>query len=256
MVSPPSHSAILRAVMPEDSDFLCGGWIWDAVLRELRFHARTRKGWKDEPEQVERLRTVSSVTWHRWSQAPMQTATGQAMSSNMSRIVVAYEGGGDLTINETDRACAEKLAGAIAEAYGLEVVAEGAPGGRQPGNLPSRDEMGRLVTRSGKVEVTLDETTREIVETRRRFPFGKSRRSVSFAEVRRLELTLEVQGSLETFTLWALLGPEEEPGTGPSGRLAIASYQGYEGWADPEEWREFAREMGRSLRVEVTGADA
>ncbi len=242
--------------MPEEHDILCGGWIWDTVLRELRFHARTRKGWKDEPEQVERLQTVRSVTWHRWSQAPMQTATGQPMSSNMSRIVVAYEGGGDLTINETDRACAEKLTGAIAAAYGLQVVEEGAPGGRQPGTLPSRDEMGRLVTRSRRGEVMFDETTREIVETQRRFPFRKSRRSFSFAEVRRLELTLEVQGPIETFTGWAHVGPEEEPGTGPSGRLPIASYQGYEGWADPEEWREFAREMGRSLGVEVTGADA
>ncbi len=65
-----------------------------------------------------------------------------------------------------------------------------------------------------------------------------------------------MKGPFETFTLWALVGLEEEPDTGPSGRLAIASYQGYEGWADPEEWREFAREMGRSLGVEVTGADS
>ena len=235
--------------MPEDRDFLCGGWIWDAVMRELRYHERTRKGWKDEPEQVERLRPVSSVTWHRWSQAPTQSSTGEMVSSSHSRVVVAFEGGGDITLNEADRECAGKLAGAIAEAYGLSVVEEGAPGGRQPGNLPPRDEMGRLVTRSGKVEVTFDETAREIVETRRHFPFRKSRRSVSFAEVRRLELTLEVGGSLEIFTLWALVGVEEE-------RLPIAAYRGYEGWADPEEWREFAREMGRSLRVEVTGADS
>ena len=67
--------------------------------------------------------------------------------------------------------------------------------------------------------------------------------------MRRLELTYEVEGPTETFTLWALVGTEEE-------RLAIASYQGYEGWAEPEEWREFAREMGRSLGVDVTGADA
>jgi hypothetical protein len=233
--------------MPEDSDFLCGGWIWDSVLRELRYHERTRKGWKEEPEQVERLPAVRSVTWQRWSQAPMQTATGEVMPASLSRVVVAYEGGGDLTLNENDRECAGKLAGAIAEAYGLEVVEEGAPGGRRTGNLPPRDEMGRLVSRSGRVEVTLDETTREIVETRGRFPFGRSRRQLSFAEVRRLELTYEVKGALETFTLWALVGPEEE-------RLAIASYQGYEGWADPEEWREFAREMGRSLGVEVSEA--
>jgi hypothetical protein len=235
--------------MPEDSDFLCGGWIWDPVMRELRYHERTRKGWKEEPEQVERLPAVRSVTWHRWSQAPMQTATGQVMPSNLSRLVVAYESGGDLTLNENDRDCAGKLARAIAEAYGLEVEEEGAPGGRQPGNLPARDEMGRLVSRSGRVEVTLDKVAGEIVEARRRFPFGRSRRRFSLAEVRRLELTYEVKGPLETFTLWAVVGPEEE-------RLAVASYQGYEGWADPQEWREFARETGWSLGVDVTGADA
>jgi len=236
--------------MPEDSDFLCGGWIWDRVLRELRYHERTRKGWKEEPEQVERLPAVRSVTWHRWSQAPMQTATGDVMPSSLSRLIVAYEGGGDLTLNENDRECAGKLAQAIAEAYGLEVVEEGAPGGRRPGNLPSRDEMGRFVSRSGRVEVTLDEAGGEIVEARPRFPFGRSRRSVPFREVRRLDLTYEVKGPLETFTLWAIVGPEEQE------RVPVASYEGYEGWADPEEWREFAREMGRSLGVEVTGADS
>ncbi len=87
------------------------------------------------------------------------------------------------------------------------------------------------------------------METRRRFPFGRSRRQFSFAEVRRLELTYEVKGPLETFTLWALVGLEEE-------RLPVAFHEGYEGWADPEEWREFAREMGSSLAVEVTGADS
>jgi hypothetical protein len=235
--------------MPEDSDFLCGGWIWDPVLRELRYHERTRKGWKDEPEQVERLPAVQSVTWHRWSQAPMQTATGQAMPSSLSRVVGAYVGGGPHTRTDNDRECADKLAGAIAEACGLGVAEEGAPGARRRGNLPSRDEIGRFVSRSGRTEVTLDEAAGEIVETRRRFPFGRSRRRFSFAEVRRLELTYEVKGPLETFTLWAVVGLEEE-------RLAVASYQGYEGWADPEEWREFAREMGRSLRVEVTGADS
>jgi hypothetical protein len=236
--------------MPEDSDFLCGGWIWDPVLRELRYHERTRKGWKEEPEQVERLSAVRSVTWHRWSQAPMPTPTGETMPSSLSRLVVAYEGGGDLTLNENDRECAGKLAQAIAEAYGLAVVEEGAPAGRRPGTLPSRDEMGRLVSRSGRVEVTLDQAAGEIVEARRRVPFGRSRRRFALAEVRRLELTYEVRGPLETFTLWALVGPEEEQ------RVAVASYEGYEGWADPEEWREFAREMGRSLGVEVAGADA
>lgn len=234
--------------MPQDSDFLCGGWIWDPVLRELRYHERGRKGWKDEPEQVERLPPVASVTWHRWSQAPMQTATGtMTAASSHSRVVVAFAGGGDLTINEPDRACAGRLAAAIAEAYGLAVVEEGAPGGRRGGNLPARDAMGRLTARSGKLEVTLDEAAREITVAKRRFPFGRSRRRLSLADVRRLELTYEVKGALETFAVWAIAGPEEE-------RLPVAAYEGYEGWADPGEWREFALEMGRSLGVEVAGA--
>ena len=236
--------------MPDDAEFLCGGWIWDPVHRELRFHTRARKGWKDEPDQVERLdRPVVSVTWHRWSQAPMQTATGDVIPPSHSRVVAAYEGGGDLTINEASRECAGKLAHAIAAAYGLTVVEEGAPGGRRPGNLPPRDQMGRLVSSLGREEVTLDETAREIVVARRRFPVGRSRRRVTFPEVRRLELTYEVKGALETYTVWALVGVEEE-------KLPVASCQGYEGWADPEEWREFARALASSIGVEVTGADA
>ena len=136
------------------------------------------------------------------------------------------------------------MAQAIAAAYGLAVVEDGAPGGRRPGNLPARDEMGRLVSQLGREEVTLDEAAREIVVARRRFPFGRSRRRVPVAEVRRLELTYEVKGPFETFTVWALAGLEES-------RVAVAAYQGYEGWADPEEWREFARELGRSLGVEA-----
>ena len=235
--------------MPDDADFLCGGWIWDPIHRELRFHTRTRKGWKDEPEQVERLeRPVAAVTWHRWSQAPMQTAAGDVIPPSHSRVVVAYEGGGDLTINEANRECAGKLAEAIAAAYGLRVAEEGAPRGRRPGNLPARDEMGRLVSRTGGEEVTLDETAREIVVARRRFPVGRSRRRIAFAEVRRLELTYEVKGPIETFTVWALVGLEKEE------KLPVAAYQGYEGWADPEEWREFARGLASSMGVPVTGA--
>lgn len=234
--------------MPEDNDFLCGGWIWDPVMKELRFHQRARKGWKAEPEQMEQLRPVRAVTWHRWSQAPMQTSTGAMMPSSLSRIVVAFEGGGDITLNENDRACAEKLARAVADASGVEVAEEGAPGGRRSGNLPPRDEMGRLVTRSGKAEVVLDEVAREITVSQKRFPVGKSRRTLSFAEVRRLELTHEVRGPIETFTLWAVVSLEEE-------RLAIASYEGYEGWADPQEWRDFAREVAATIGVAVTGAD-
>lgn len=233
--------------MPDDSDFLCGGWAWDPVHRELRYFERGRKGWKDEPEQVERLPPVRSVSWLRWSQAPMQTATGATMPASLSRVLIAYETGGDLTINENDRGCAEKLARAVAETYGLEVVEEGAPGGRQRGNLPSRDDMGRLVTRIGKERLIVDDTASEIVHERPRFPFGTRRRRVTFAEVRRLELGYEVKGPFETFTLWALVGPEEE-------RVPTTSYSGYEGWAEPEEWREFAQEIARSIGVEVAGA--
>ncbi len=228
----------------QDSDFLCEGWLWDPTLRELRKYRRKGKGWEDEPEAVERLKPVGSVTWYRWSQAPMQTSTGQAMPSSLSRIVAAYEGGGDLTINEYDRACAEKLAQTIAEAFGLAVVEEGAPGGRRAGNLPSRDEMGRLVNRAGGTEVVLDEIGGEISLVKPKRLFGKSRRRFRTSEVRRLELLYEVKGPIETFTIVALVGPEEE-------KLALASYSGYEGWADPEEWREFARELGSSLGAEV-----
>ena len=56
----------LPSMSPEDSDLLCGGWVWDPVLRELRHYRRARKGWEEEPGAVERLRPVRSVTWHRW----------------------------------------------------------------------------------------------------------------------------------------------------------------------------------------------
>jgi hypothetical protein len=134
--------------MPEPGDFLCGNWVWDAVLKELRFYERAGKAWKDQPEAVERLQPVKSVTWYRWSQAPMVSGTGQPMGSRMSRVVAAYEGGGDLTVNETERDCAEKIADAISTAFGLTVVHAGAPTGRHSGNLPKRDSMGRLVDRS------------------------------------------------------------------------------------------------------------
>jgi len=230
---------------PEEGDFLCGNWVWDAALRELRNYARKgKKRWEDEPEGVERLKPVLSVTWHRWSQAPMQTSTGQMMPPSLSRVVAAYESGGDLTINEYDRACAEKLARAIADAHGLPVIEEGAPGGRRAGNLPPRDQMGRLVNHSGRVQVVLDEIAGDITVTKSKRPFGKSRRSLRTAEVRRLELGYEVSGPIETFTVWALVGSEEE-------KVPLASYQGYEGWADPGEWRDFTRELARSLGVEA-----
>src|SRR4029453_4928756 len=111
-----------RAIsLPDESEFLCGDWVWDPALRELRNYARRGKKHADEPQAVERLKPVRSVTWHRCSQAPLQTSTGQVMPPSLSRVVAAYEGGGDLTLNEYDRACAEKLARSIADPFGLPV---------------------------------------------------------------------------------------------------------------------------------------
>lgn len=230
--------------MPEESEFLCGNWVWDLALRELRHYPRKAKKHADNPDAVERLKPVRSVTWYRWSQAPIQTATGQVLPSSLSRVVAAYEGGGDLTINEYDRACAEKLARALAESYGLDVIEEGAPTGRRGGNLPSRDQMGRLVSRSGRTEVVLDEVGGEITVTKRGRLWGKKRGTLRTNEVRRLELEYEAKGPVETYTVWAIAGPEEE-------KLPLASYSGYEGWAEPGEWREFTLELGRSLSVEA-----
>jgi hypothetical protein len=229
---------------PEEADFLCGDWVWDSALRELRHYERKGKNHADEPDAVEQLKPVRSVTWHRWSQAPMQTATGQSMGPSLSRVVASYEGGGDLTINEYDRSCAEKLARAIADAYGLTVVEEGAPGGRRGGNLPSRDQMGRLVYKAGREEVALDEVGGEITATKRGRLWGKKRRTLRTNEIRRLELGYDVKGPVETFTVWGIVAPDEE-------KIPLASYSGFEGWAEPEEWREFTRELGRSLGVEA-----
>jgi hypothetical protein len=166
------------------------------------------------------------------------------MPPSLSRVVAAYEGGGDLTINEYDRGCAEKLANAIAGGYGLQVIEEGAPGGRRGGNLPSRDQMGRLVNEAGRQQVILDEVGGEITLTKRGRLWGKERRTFRTNEVRRLELGYDVKGPVETFAVWAVVGPEEE-------KIPLTAYSGYEGWADPEEWREFTRDLGRSLGVEA-----
>jgi len=228
---------------PESSEFLCGDWVWDPVLKELRHHQRKKKGWEDEPDGAERLNPVRAVTWHRWSQAPMPTSTGQAMRSQQSRIVAAYEGGGDLTIDEPERGCAEKLARTIAAAYGLEVSGAGAPTGRRGGNLPKRDEMGRLVTVVGKTQVVLDEVGGDIIVSEKRM-LGKKRRSIRTSEIRWVELEYTVRGPIERFAVQAVVGVEGE-------KLPLAVYEGYEGWADPQEWREFTNELARSLGVEA-----
>ena len=62
--------------------------------------------------------------------------------------------------------------------------------------------------------------------------------------MRRLELAYEVRGPIERYSVVAVAGADEE-------RLPLAAYEGYEGWADPGEWREFTKELGRRLGVEA-----
>jgi hypothetical protein len=166
----------------------------------------------------------------------------------MSRVVAAYEGGGDLTVNEAERDCAEKIADAIAAAFGLSVIHAGAPTGRHSGNLPKRDSMGRLVDRSGRTETILDDTAGELTMTTKKRVLGKSRRVWRTSEIRRMELAHEVRGPVERYAVSALIGPDEE-------RVAVASYEGYEGWAEPGEWREFAADLAQRLGVELRVGD-
>lgn len=235
--------------MPEAPELLCGDWVWDAHLREMSHYPRKGKKHASEPDAVERLQPVRSVTWYRWSQAPMQAHTGGApMPASLSRVVIAYEAGGNLTINENDRDCAGKLAETVAAAYGLPVVHEGAPTGRKGGNLPERDEMGRLVALTGRSDVVLDEVAGTVLISRRKRLVGRDKRSYRTSDIRRLELMYGVNASQETFEVIAVLGPEED-------RVPIAAYAGFEGWADPAEWREFTRELARSLGVPATGVE-
>jgi hypothetical protein len=231
--------------MPEHVPRLCGGWAWDDVLRELyHYPHKPRKG-DTAPDSVERLQPVKSVTWYRWSQQPMQAHTGGgAGGASQSRVVAEYEGGGNLEINENDRDCAAKLAEAIAAAYGLTVQHGGAPSGRSRGNVPARDEMGRLKASSGRIDVTLDEVGGEILVSRRRRPVGRKKRSYRTSDVKRLELAYSVKGPREAYEVIAVIGPEEE-------RVPLANFSGYEGWADPGEWREFTEDLARSLGVEA-----
>jgi hypothetical protein len=170
------------------------------------------------------------------------------MPSSMSRVVIAYEAGGNLTINENDRECAGKIAETVAAAYGLPVVHEGAPTGRTAGNLPGRDEMGRLNATTARSDVVLDEVAGTLQVSRRKRLVGHDKRSYRTSDIRRIELMYGVNGPQETYEVIAITGPEEE-------RLAVAAYTGFEGWADPAEWREFTRDLARSLGVPATGVE-
>jgi hypothetical protein len=231
--------------MPDEAEFLCGDWVWDSVLREMRHYPRLKKDTHaEEPDAVERLEATRSVTVYQWSQQPMQTATGEIMTPQQTRVVAEYADGRKLEINEANRTCARKIADTIAAAYGLPVSVQGTPTGRSGGNLPKRDDMGRLANTSGRVETKLDETA-GILEIKRRKRFiGSERRELRTTEIRRLDHTVDLKGPTETFTVWAIVGPDEE-------RIPIASYSGFEGWSDPEEWRDFTEDLARSLGVEA-----
>lgn len=229
--------------MPEESEFLCGEWLWDAALRELRHYPRRKKGHADTPDAVERLEQAKDVALYRWSQTPMMTATGDAMSGRQGRVEVTYVDGRKLTINEDDRECARRIADTLAASLGLTVREEGAPTGRRGGNLPTRDDRGLLRYNDGRTETVLDHVGGELrISTKKRF-VGKNKRSYSTTEIRRLELDYAVRGPAETFTVNALVGPDEV-------RVPIAAFSGFEGWADHEEWREFTAETARTLGVE------
>ncbi len=233
--------------MPEESEFLCGDWMWDASLRELRHFPRKKKGHAEHPDATERLDPAKAVVLYLWSQQPMMSSqTGDRHSNpSIARLEVEYVDGRKLTINEPRRDCARTLAGAIAAAYGLEVREEGAPTGRRGGNLPSRDEMGRLRFDDGKVQTTLDEATGELTVSRKKSLGRKSRQTFRTADIRRLELAREVSGPVETITVYAILAPEDEA-------VPVAGYSGFEGWADVEEWRGFTAEVARWLGVQWT----
>jgi hypothetical protein len=230
--------------MPEEGELLCGGWAFDATLREMRHYPRYKKGYADRPDAVERLEPAKSVTLYRWSQQPMMSHTGdRPTGAVLTRVEVVYTDGRKLTINEDDRACARKIAETIAASYGLPLQEVGAPAGVRGGNLPARDEMGRLRYSDGRTDAVLDETMGELRVTRKKRLFRSQKRTFRTSEIRRLELAREVRGPIETFEVRAVVGPEEE-------RVAVAGYSGYEGWADAAEWRDFTAELARSLHAD------
>jgi hypothetical protein len=229
--------------LPDESDFLCGDWVWDSALREMRHYPRVKKGHAAQPDAVERLESARAVRLHLWSQQPMQTSTGQVMPASQARVVVEYQDGRTLDINEPDRGCAERLASMLAAEFGLAVGRLGAPTGRRGGNLPRVDSTGRLVYSGRNNETVLDESAGTVQFTKKKRFFRKDRREIRTNDIRTLELTYDVSGPSETFTVVALTKLED--------RFPIASYTGLEGWADPEEWSEWTRDLGRRLGVEV-----
>ncbi|HXG35503.1 MAG TPA: hypothetical protein VNL15_00885 [Dehalococcoidia bacterium] len=228
----------------EERDFICQGWQYDPVMRELRVYKRERRGWSAEPLDTVQLGEVRKVVWRRWSQQPAQPHFGgEAMPASLSRIIVTFADGRELTLNENDRDCAEKLASLMAREAGLALEQAGAPD-RGLRTTPEKDAMGRYFSRAGKTEVVTDMVVREITASARRFPLRRSRQRIPFSEVRRLELAYTVNLPFEEYAVVAVYGPQEE-------RLPLIVYRSWEGWAVSEEWQQFARELGQEMGVEV-----
>ena len=231
----------------QERDQICEGWRYDAVSQELAVYERKGKEWNLAPLESVRLAGARGLVWHRWSQQPAQAHHGgQPTPTSLSRIVVTLDDGSQLALNENDRACAEKLVELIARETRLEVEHAGGPG-RTLRTTPQRDSMGRIVARPARAEVTTDLVVREITVTRQGFPLRRQRRNIPFSEVRGLELAYEVKLPFEEYRLEALVGPEEE-------RLPLVVYRGWEGWALPGEWREFAGDLSREIGVELRDA--
>jgi hypothetical protein len=234
--------------MPDESELLCGGWAFDASLREMRHYPRHKKGYAETPDAVERLEPARSITLYQWSQQPMGTSTGgRPLGASQARVEVVYQDGRKLTINEDDRTCARKIAEAIAASYDLPLLERGAPTGASSGNLPKRDEMGRLQYSDGKTSTVLDDSLGELRVKRSKKFFRDEKQTFRTQDVRRLELARELRGAAETFVVYAITGPEEQ-------RIPIAAYTGFEGWADAEEWRAFTKDLAQVLHVEWSEA--
>ncbi len=229
----------------EERDFICQGWQYDPVMRELRVYSREKKDrWSAEPLDTIQLGSMARIVWHRWSQQPSQPHYGGDVPvASQSRIVVTFSDGRELSLSENDRDCAGQLAALLGRESGLKVEETGAPG-RNLRTTPLRDSQGRYAGPVGKAALATDMVTREVTVTSRRFPLRRRQLRIPFAEVRRLELEYSVKLPFEEYAVVATYGPDEQ-------RQPIIVYRGWEGWAGPEEWRRFAQELASEMSVEL-----
>lgn len=231
----------------DSRDFICQGWQYDPVMRELRVYEQEKRNkWSEEPLSTVQLSEVKRILWRRWSQQSGRPHHGgDILPQSLSRIVVTFADGRELTLDENDRECAEKLANLLASETKVTLETAGAPSSSPGSTLPQRDNQGRYRSRDGKTEVTMDTVTREIEANTHRFPLRRSRQRVPFSEVRRLALEYSVKLPFEEYAVVAAYGPEEQ-------RLPVIVYRSWEGWADVEEWRRFAQELASDMGVQLS----